>query len=302
MKSAVEADLGQLGILLGLQRRFSPELDSSEIEAELSERLREELDYTLEARHMALYGAMFADSERVRVPEPVPELSTGRLLTMTWLDGKGLLTFRDVSLADRNRIATSLFEAWWRPFATHGVIHGDPHLGNYTVFENDSGPAGINLLDFGCVRIFPPGFVNGVVDLYHGLRHDDRERIVRAYRAWGFRDLSQETIDTLTIWARFIYAPLLDDRVRTIADGVAPSEYGRREMFQVKRRLQPKNALTIPREFVLMDRAAIGLGSVMLHLRAELNFHRLFDSMIADFDEAALARRQKSALSAVGLR
>jgi hypothetical protein len=50
-----------------------------------------------------------------------------------------------------------------------------------------------------------------------------------------------------------------------------------------------------------MDRAAIGLGSVMLHLRAELNFHRIFADAIADFDIATLGRRQAKALKAAGL-
>jgi predicted unusual protein kinase regulating ubiquinone biosynthesis (AarF/ABC1/UbiB family) len=301
MKSAVEADLGQLNVILAVQRRLSPEIDTTEIAKELSERLREELDYRREARHMAMYGAMLADSTQVRIPEPVPDLSTDRLLTMTWLDGGRLLDYRDKSLEDRNRIATALFEAWWMPFARYGVIHGDPHLGNYTVYEEKGAPAGINLLDFGCIRIFPPRFVAGVVNLYRGLRAGDRARTVEAFRDWGFRDLSDETIEILTIWAKFIYGPLLDDRVRTIADGVAPMEYGREEMWEVKRRLKPKKALTIPREFVLMDRAAIGLGSVMLHLRAELNFHRLFESTIAEFDEVALATRQAAALKAAGL-
>jgi len=84
-----------------------------------------------------------------------------------------------------------------------------------------------------------------VVDLYHGLLKDDRERIVEAYRAWGFKDLRAETIDTLTIWARFIYAPLLEDRTRTIAEGVAPSAYGRNEMWEVKRRLKPPKTPSI---------------------------------------------------------
>ena len=60
MQSAVEADLGQLGMILALQRRFSPEIDTSEILKEMTERLREELDYEREARHAALYGAMLA--------------------------------------------------------------------------------------------------------------------------------------------------------------------------------------------------------------------------------------------------
>jgi predicted unusual protein kinase regulating ubiquinone biosynthesis (AarF/ABC1/UbiB family) len=301
MKSAVEADLSPLGIIMSLQRRFSPEVDTTEIAKEVGERLREELDYGREARHMTLYGAMLKNSARVTVPEALPELSTERLLAMTWLDGQKLLGFIDHPLAERNAIAMALFEAWWQPFASHGVIHGDPHLGNYSVRTADGRPDGINLLDFGCVRIFPPVFVDGVVGLYHALKREDREAIVAAFEAWGFRGLNRETIDTLTIWARFIYAPLLDDRVRTIADGVAPQNYGRKEVWEVKQRLKPQHRITIPREFVMMDRAAIGLGSVMLHLKAELNFHRLFESMIADFDAAALGRRQAAALKAAGL-
>ena len=108
-------------------------------------------------------------------------------------------------------------------------------------------------------------------------------------------------IDALNIWARFIYAPLLDDRIRTVADGVAPHLYGRREVWRVKQALKPHAPITVPREFVLMDRAAIGLGAVMLHLRAELNFHRLFAEAIEDFDEGVLTRRQAKALRVAGL-
>jgi predicted unusual protein kinase regulating ubiquinone biosynthesis (AarF/ABC1/UbiB family) len=275
----------------------------------MTERLREELDYEREARHATLYGHTLADEPLVRVPTMAGDLSTRRLLTMQWLDGQPLLTHLDNSLEDRNRIATAMFRAWWYPFARFGIIHGDPHLGNYTVFDEEpkprgkrtAAPAGINLLDFGCIRIFPTSFVQGVVDLYEGLRHDDRDRIVQAYRGWGFKKLTNEIVDALNIWARFIYAPLLDDRVRTIADGVAPQAYGRREVWQVKQRLRPLGSITIPREFVLMDRAAIGLGSVMLHLRAELNFHRLFAATVGEFNEAALAKRQAAALQAAGL-
>jgi predicted unusual protein kinase regulating ubiquinone biosynthesis (AarF/ABC1/UbiB family) len=226
---------------------------------------------------------------------------------MGWLEGRRILEFIEAPLDDRNRIATAMFRAWWNPFARFGVIHGDPHLGNYTVFEETvkkgAGlrPAGINLLDFGCIRIFPPRFVAGVIDLYEGLRASDRARIVHAYEGWGFRNLGNEMIDALNVWARFIYAPLLDDRVRTIADGVAPHAYGRREAWEVKQKLKPLGSVLIPREFVLMDRAAVGLGSVMLHLKAELNFHRLFAEAVQDFSEAKLAAAQQKALKAVGL-
>jgi predicted unusual protein kinase regulating ubiquinone biosynthesis (AarF/ABC1/UbiB family) len=307
MASAVEADLGQLGMILSLQRRMSPEIDTSEIAKEMTERLREELDYRREAKHAALYALVLAGEPLVRVPEIDNDLSTTRLLTMGWLEGRRILEYVEAPLDDRNRIATAMFRAWWNPFARFGVIHGDPHLGNYTVFEETPRkgagvrPAGINLLDFGCIRIFPPRFVAGVIDLYEGLRAGDRARIVHAYEGWGFRNLGNDMIDALNVWARFIYAPLLDDRVRTIADGVAPHAYGRREAWEVKQKLKPLGSVLIPREFVLMDRAAVGLGSVMLHLKAELNFHRLFAEAVQDFTEAKLAAAQQKALKAVRL-
>ena len=301
MQSAVEADLRQLELVLAVHRRMSSTIDTSEIVGEIGARVREELDYEHEARNAALYAAVLRDVPVVRVPAVRPELSTRRLLTLDWLDGRKILEFKGEPLAVRNRLAMAMFRAWWHPVAQIGVIHGDPHLGNYSVFEESGEAAGINLLDYGCIRIFPPRFLSGVVDLYHGLLHDERDRVVHAYETWGFKRLSNELIDILNIWARFIYGPLLEDRVRTVADGVKPGEYGRREAFAVHRALREKGPVTVPREFVFMDRAAVGLGAVFLHLDAELNFHRMFASEIEGFSADGLAGRQGSALAAVGL-
>ena len=303
MQSAVEADLRQLRLLFAIRKRFDPAIDTTEIAKEIAERLREELDYVREAKHIALYRIMLKDRAAIRVPAVWPELSTGRLLTMDWLSGRKMLEHKNDKLAVRNRLATAMFTAWWSPFSHYGVIHGDPHLGNYTVFDDAKGnPAGINLLDYGCIRIFPPSFVGGVVDLYRGLLHGDDDLIVHAYEVWGFKRLNRELIETLNIWARFIYNPLLDDRVRSIADGVKPSEYGRKQMFQVRQALRQRGPVTIPREFVFMDRAAIGLGAVFLHLAAEVNFYRLFNEAIERFSIREVAARQAAALADTGLK
>jgi len=301
MQSAVEADLKQLQLIFAIHRRMDPVIDTTEIAKEIGARIREELDYRREAKHVMLYRAMLAGIETIRVPQVRPELSTGRLITLDWLDGRRLLEHKDDDLSGRNRIGTAMFTAWWWSFSRFGVIHGDPHLGNYTVFSQDGRPAGINLLDYGCIRIFPPKFVGGVVDLYNGLRQGDDDLIVHAYETWGFRRLSRELIDALNIWARFIYGPLLEDRVRSLADGVKPAEYGRREAFRVHQALKQRGPVTVPREFVFMDRAAIGLGAVFLHLRAELNFHKLFNEAIEKFAIERVTERQAAALAAVGL-
>ncbi|MGQ3674794.1 ABC1 kinase family protein [Xanthobacter sp. TB0139] len=302
MQAAVEADLNQLDLLFSLHRRMDGAIDTSEIAREIGERVREELDYRREAKHVALYAHILAHEPGVRVPRIHSELSTGRLLTMAWLEGEKILAFKEHALDERNVLARAMFTAWWMPFSRFGVIHGDPHLGNYTVFRDEAGvPGGINLLDYGCIRIFPPAFVAGVVDLYRGLLEGDEARVVHAYETWGFAGLKRELIEVLNIWARFIYGPLMDDRVRTIADGVEPGQYGRAQAFEVHSALKRLGPVTVPREFVFMDRAAIGLGAVFLHLRAELNFHALFETAIADFEVGEVAQRQQAALQMAGL-
>ena len=306
MASAVETDLSNLDLLFSLRRRAGAPIDTREIAREIRERVREELDYQHEAKVARLYRVMLADRPFVRVPRVEESLSTRRLLTLQWLDGEPLVAFETAPQEARDAIAVGLFEAWWRPFLRYGVIHGDPHLGNYTVAASGEGAKrsveGLNLFDYGCVRIFPPRFVRGVVELYRALEANDKARIAEAYAMWGFPKLTPGMTEAMTVWARFMCGPILDDRVRTAADGVKPSEYGRREIGQVMRALKAEGGdLTVPREFVFLERATIGLGGAFLRLGARLNFHRIYEDAIAGFDEAAVARRQAGALEAVGL-
>ena len=307
MASAVETDLSQLDLLFSLHRRIGAAIDTREIAREIRERVREELDYEREAKVAKLYGAMLAEKPFTSVPRVHDALSTRRLLTLGWLDGRRLLEFEKARQEARDKIAVGLFDAWWRPFLRYGVIHGDPHLGNYTVAASGKSEAleieGINLFDYGCVRIFPSRFVRGVVSLYLALKARDEARVAEAYALWGFPKLTRGTFEAMNIWARFICGPILDDRVRTAADGVKPADYGRRELGQVMRALRAEGGgLVIPREFVFLERATIGLGGVFLRLGARLNFHRLYEEAIADFDEGAVAKRQAAALAAVGLK
>ena len=296
MASAVEADLRQLGLIFNIYRRYDSSIDPTEIQEEISDRLREELDYEREARHIKMYKKILVDEIGVKVPAVEDRLSTSRLLTMTWLEGKPLVDFGVEPVSLRNQVALNMFRAWYVPFYYYGVIHGDPHLGNYTVRQD----CRINLLDFGSVRIFQPGFVKGVIDLYRALLQNDRDLAVSAYKIWGFTDLSEEIIDTLNVWANFVYAPLLEDRTRKIQDG-ENSQYGVRVAAKVHAELRRLGGVKPPREFVLVDRAAIGLGSVFMRLNAEINWHQMFEQLIENFQVDKLLERQTKVLKSVQL-
>jgi predicted unusual protein kinase regulating ubiquinone biosynthesis (AarF/ABC1/UbiB family) len=298
MASTVEADLRQLRLAMAIYHRMDNAIQHEEIYKELSERLREELDYEREAAQMRLYGLMLANDPAVHVPVPIGGYCSRRLLTMTWLDGRPLMQRlgERPSQEERNHIAESLFRAWYVPFYHYGVIHGDPHLGNYQVRAD----ASVNLLDFGAIRVFGAKFVRGVIDLYEAVRDNDDAKAHHAYATWGFTDLSQEKMAALNLWARFLYEPLCDDRVRRIQETDDP-QFGREVAERVHAGLKRTGGVKPPREFVLMDRAAIGLGGVFLRLKAELNWCRLFHDLIAGFDERVLAERQAAALGQTGV-
>ena len=255
MSSAVEADLVQLKLIFNLFRRYDDSIDPTAIYQEISDRLREELDYKREARHCRLYGDLLSGEAGVNVPAIMGDLSTERLLTMTWLDGEPLLGLAEGVPQIRNTLARNMFRAWYVPFYFFGVIHGDPHLGNYTARPDGT----INLLDFGCVRIFEARFVKGVIDLYQALLKGDKELEVAAYESWGFANLSNEIIEVLNVWANFVYAPLLEDKTRKIQND-GGSQYGAKVASQVHGELRRLGGVKPPPEFVLVDRAAVGLG------------------------------------------
>jgi len=298
MPSTVDADLRQLRLAMNVFKRIDKVIEGDDVYAEIAERLREELDYLREAAQMRLYGLMLKDEPTVTIPKPIEGYCTPRLLTMTWLKGKGMQARidEDPPQETRNEIAKALFRAWYIPFYGYGIIHGDPHLGNYQVREDD----GLNLLDFGAIRVFPPKFVQGVIDLYQAIRDGDDEKAHHAYEGWGFQNLTKAQMANLNQWAAFVYEPLLQDRVRPIQENDDP-QYGRSVAEKVHAGLKESGSVRPPREFVLMDRSALGLGSVFVRLRAQQNWYKLFHELVDNFNTAQVAERQAAALAEAGV-
>ncbi len=296
MESIVEADINQLKLVFKIYRQIDSSIDTSNILKELSYRVREELDYEREKKNLLLYSKIFENHNEVKVPKVFDSLSTKKLLSMEWLKGKKLMVFKDNPSRIRNKIALNMFKAWYYPFYNYGIIHGDPHLGNYSVRDD----FGINLLDFGCIRVFKPSFVKGVIDLYFAILNNDEELAVNAYETWGFENINKELIDILNIWAKFLYSPLLESKIRKMQE-TNSTAYGAEAASKVHKELKKIGGVKPPREFVFMDRAAIGLGSVFLHLNAEINWYELFHSLIEDFNVKKIEISQKKLLNQLGI-
>lgn len=296
MEAAVEADLNQFKFILKSFEIYNGALDTENLREEIGDRLREELNYLLEAKHMKLFKDILSPFPFIKVPQVIDKLTTSRLLTMTWLEGAKLLNFVDSAQDLRNEISECLFKAWYTPLYHYGILHGDPHLGNYAWSEERR----LNLLDFGCVRIFKSSLIEGVLDLYKSLQTGNEELAVHAYRTWGFTHINKDLIEVLNLWAKFLYEPLLEDRVRPIDESYSGTK-GREVAGAVFAELKRIGGVKPPREFVFMDRAAVGLGSVFMHLKAQLNWHQLFEGLVEGFSSNTFDENQRAALKKVGL-
>ena len=292
MSSAVIADLNQLKIIFKIYSSYNKSIQIREIYKEIEARLKEELDYKLEHRHLKIFEHMHKKNTFIKIPKVHKKLSTQRLLVMEYLDGKKLIEYKNSSQKVRNDLAKKLFMAWYFPFYKYGIIHGDPHLGNYSVNKDNN----INLFDYGCVRIFPAKFVKGVIDLYFALKEKNNEKIKLAYKAWGFKDIDDKLMNVLNKWALFLYDPILKNEVRRIQDSDS-GIYGAKIAGEVHKELRKYGGVKPPREFVFMDRAAVGLGSIFIHLKAEINWYKLFHELIKDFSVKNLETNQKNAIA-----
>ena len=276
MPNAVESDLTQLKLLFKGFHFFHPTLDTRSIIEEMSERLREEVDYLLEAKNIQIFTEVFKDFPSIHLPKVIPELTTQRLLTMTWIEGESILWAQQQDLELREKIADQLFHAWYYPFYAKGLIHADPHFGNYAFTKEGE----LCIFDFGCIRQFEPHFIQSVLLLFQGLIKKDDQLCLQAYQNWGFEGVNMENVPILNLWANLIYGPLLEDKVRPLQENNS-GVVGRDTLFQVISELKHAGSLKIPKEFIFLDRATVGIGSALLRLKVEKNWHQTFLQLLS---------------------
>jgi len=273
METVIDADLRQLKLILSLLEMFVISADTKNLYQEISDRLYEEIDYVNEAKNIKLFEKIHKGKEYVNIPFVISKLSSDKLLTMAYLEGRKFEEVLKENQNIKNKIAENLFKTFYIPFYEKGILHADSHTGNYTIAHDGS----INLLDFGCIRKFEKKTIEAVVLLYKATLHNDNDMAKEAYSKWGFENITNDLIEVLNVWAKFIYAPFLKDKTQ-----IVDMSYGKEAALKIHKELKKFKNISIPREFVYIDRTNLGLYCAFAQLKAKLNWHQLFNSCIKD--------------------
>jgi predicted unusual protein kinase regulating ubiquinone biosynthesis (AarF/ABC1/UbiB family) len=154
--NALQSDLDNLGALVRAVSVASRRVDGRAYFQELRDSMALELDYRREAALARQFAAAAAPFGELKVPEPIEKLTTGKVLTLELLEGETLKTFlaREASPEERWRVSRQLLLAIYGPFLAHGLIHADPHPGNFMILPDGR----LGILDFGAIKQFSDAF------------------------------------------------------------------------------------------------------------------------------------------------
>lgn len=154
IRRAIRSDLRMLGWLSAPLGNLRRGFDLTGYRREILRDLEEELDYRIEAEHQRRFHAILGELPGWTIPTILPELCGDRVLVSEWLDGDGIEIVEGWPKADRDALAASLIQGFFRLLFHHGVVHADPHPGNYRFVKTPAGPK-IILFDFGSVAKLP---------------------------------------------------------------------------------------------------------------------------------------------------
>jgi predicted unusual protein kinase regulating ubiquinone biosynthesis (AarF/ABC1/UbiB family) len=282
--AAIETDLDAAEMMYAVfSAMMLKGLDAKSLVDELRDRMREELDYRLEARNAQEFAELFAGHPWVRVPRLVPEFCTARLLTTEWVDGLTFDEFRAVASRETKQRAG---EVIWR-FAQHavnhhGVFNGDPHPGNYKFHHDGS----VTFLDYGLVKRWSPGEWETLSPSLDAIVvHRDPERLVAAMQTARFLRQGHGLDPQLVFdYVSSPYEPYLVDDFTYTRQWMIDTL---NRMFDVQGKYAPViEALNMPASFVILDRVVWGVSALLGKLEAHGPFRGMLLEYIAGGEPA----------------
>jgi len=273
VEKTVEQDLGNLKMLLMTLQAIGRDvmrqkIDCNAVYKELEERLREELDYVREARNMTEFGRLLADDPEIMIPAVVKELSSQRVLTMTYLDGYPLADAMgpEVDLELRQWVAHKAHAMVWRQILEFGVLHTDFHPGNYVVSYHPR----LGILDFGSIRRFAPAVRKAYLKVARGIVDLDDRAIGIGMQQLGWIERGQDPAPMVEI-IHVLFEPMMVEREFDPAEYDSVAKATRVGEIAFEHRLYNS-----PAHSVFLLRALIGLEGIMRRLAVKANYRQIF--------------------------
>jgi predicted unusual protein kinase regulating ubiquinone biosynthesis (AarF/ABC1/UbiB family) len=280
---AIESDLDAAEVMYAMfSAMMLKGLDVNALVDELRGRMREELDYTLEAKNVTEFEERFAGHPWVRIPKLVPEYSTARLLTTEWVDGMSFDELRNEPTETKQRAAEVLWRFAQRAIHQYGIFNGDPHPGNYKFHHDGS----ITFLDYGLVKRWSPGEWEGLKPTMDAIIvQRDPELLVSEMEKSGFLKAGHG------LDAGLVYDYVSSPYVPYLTDEFTFTREWMRDTLGTILDVQGPHApvieqLNLPPSFVILDRVVWGVSAILGKLEAHGPWRGMLLEYTADGEPA----------------
>ncbi len=263
IRDVIRVDMRVIRLALKVYEWFFPVENVASVYDALVDLLRRETDYVHEAACMVRMGDNFRDQDDIRVPEVIEELTTGEVLTMTFMEGFKIndLEAMEAAGVERHAVATRFTQAFYEQLFVHRFFHADPHPGNFLIAPKDGGGFDLIILDFGAISEVSDPMIDGMVDVLQGFFEQDDSLVLHGFTSIGFvaesgnRELVERTV--LTYFRKLL---ALEDRTagalmraqRGELESLIDPEVARQELRELMRSIRyPEGWFYVERATVL---------------------------------------------------
>lgn len=283
----VRLDLKTIRRIITIVQWFVPVQGLDGYYHQIKDLLKQELDFKGEADNIEKIATNFEKDPRVLFPVPVRELSTSRVLTTTFVEGKKLtdLAGLDAMGIDKKELASRLVRVYCQMIFVDGVYHADPHPGNILVNANGD----FVLLDFGAVAELSQPMREGIPEFLEGVIRRDTERLIRALRKMGF--LSRTSDEAVSEKIIEYFHQKFQEEVKLESFNLKDIKIDPQRGFENLLDLRKMNvglkelsdAFHIPRDWVLLERTILLVYGCCSMLDPELNPMGIIQPYLQDF-------------------
>ena len=272
IRGMIAVDMRVVGLAIRVYRRFVPVTKIERVHEQLVDMLRRETDYLHEAECMRRMAKNFAGDADLAFPEPVAELTTRDVLTMTFMEGIKITRKQEIEAAGvpMGKVAVRLVHAFYKMLFADRFFHADPHPGNFLVEPTGEGAFRLVILDFGAVSAVRDELIDGLIEIVQGYFTQTDAMVLKGFRRMGFiAEGGNEPLLERTVKAYF--AKLLKIRDRT------PAALMRQRPDQLEKLVDPEverdelqdlmRSVEYPEDWFYVERACV----LMFWLAAQLD-------------------------------
>jgi len=285
-EEALLSDLRQIGRIAKTFGGLLPGIDVRALAQELQDRVAEELDYELEAEAQATFAEKLAGDPQFAVPAVVA--SSRRALVTEWMESPASLAriIESGTPDERDRYGELYARFMFEGPARTGLLHADPHPGNFRVVRDADGSERLGILDFGAVARLPEGQLPASLGrlMRIALMDDDYVDVVEHLRAEGFIKPSiRVRADDLRAYLGPFVDPAREDTFQF------SRSYMRAQLLRMHDlntpEMQVAFRLNLPPAYLLIHRTWVGGVGVLCQLEATVPFRRILEESMPGFDD-----------------